>query len=65
MEQNLKRIVVGLILRELIDSSSSDSDDEDLQLIGRNPRRHIPKIENYVEGLITRLTKKEFQAHFR
>ncbi|XP_024872535.1 uncharacterized protein LOC112455066, partial [Temnothorax curvispinosus] len=67
MQQDRKKIVVtavSLIVQEL-EFSSSESDDEELQLIGRNPRRTVTRIENYVEELIPKLTKKEFKAHFR
>ncbi|XP_018406610.1 PREDICTED: putative nuclease HARBI1 [Cyphomyrmex costatus] len=55
-------------VQELIDSSSSDkSEDEELKILERykNPRRHVKRIENYVEEIIPGLTKEEFKAHFR
>lgn len=67
MEQDRKKIVltaVSLIVQEF-EFSSSESDDEELQLIGRNPRRTVQRIENYVEELIPTLIKKEFKTHFR
>lgn len=73
MEQNRKRILlfaVAGIVQELIDSSS-ESDDEDLQIIERNinirknVRRRVPRIENYVEEIVAALTEEEFKAHFR
>jgi len=68
MEQD-KRVLltsVTLILQELLDSSS-DSDGEELQIIKHciNVRRHVPRVENYVQGIVAALTENEFKAHFR
>lgn len=67
MEQDCKKLLLNSVLavRELIDSSSSDSDDEEFKIIRRNPRRKVPRIENYVEDVISASTKEEFKAHFR
>lgn len=69
MEQDRKSVLLAtavFIVRELIDSSS-ESDDEELEITGRNinPRRNVARIENYTEDIILALTPQEFKAHFR
>lgn len=66
MEQNRQNLLtaVALITQELIDSSSSsESDNEELE---RNiiQRRKVPRMENYVETIVPMLTNHEFKAHF-
>lgn len=68
MEQN-KNVLLSaevLIVQDLIDSSS-ESDDEDVKIIQRsiNIRRHVPRIQNYVEEIVAAFTEEEFKAHFR
>jgi hypothetical protein len=62
-------LTVALTVQELIDSSSSESDDELLKYLERNinsnPRRRVQRIDNYVEEIVPLLTKEEFKAHFR
>lgn len=71
-EQDMNREILTIavvIMREIIDSdsSSSKSDDEELEIIKdcMNLRRHVPRITNYVSHVIPNLTKEEFKAHFR
>lgn len=68
MEQDRKNLLtaVALIVRELIDSSSSsESDNEEFEIIERlNQRRNMPRLQNYVERILPALTNQEFKAHF-
>ena len=69
--ENCEKVLLTVILTvwELIDSSSSESNDELLKYLERNrnsnPRKRVQRIENYVEEIVPLLTKEEFKAHFR
>lgn len=70
MENNRKRkilTVLALILQEINESSSSESDDEELDMLERmvNKRRKVSRVRNYVEEIVPALTDEEFKAHFR
>lgn len=70
MEQDRQTLLtaVALIAQELIDSSSSsESDNEELEILQRNvnQRRKVPRIQNYMETIVPMLTNQQFKAHFR
>lgn len=70
MENNRKRkilTVLALILQEINESSSSESDDEELDMLERmvNKRRKVSRVRNYVEKIVPALTDEEFKVHFR
>jgi len=44
---------IALIVRKLLDSPSSESDDKELQI---NKRRKVSRVQNYVEEILPALT---------
>lgn len=60
---------LALIVKDLIESSSSSSDSEEeldaLYNLKIARWRKVPRLKNYVEEVIPRWRNKEFQSHFR
>lgn len=65
----MKDVIIPLLLevRDLINASSSDSDEEEVAMLQNivNKRRKIARVENYVEIIVPALTIEDFKAHFR
>jgi len=63
----MEEIVITLeLMKCLMESSESDSSDEDVLLMIAKPHvmPHV-RCENYVENVVPLYTDKEFQMHFR
>jgi len=68
VNERLKKIVISLlVLKELIESSSSSDSEEDLDALTNieTYRRKIPRLKNYVEEVVLRWRDDEFKSHFR
>lgn len=55
------------ILRELVDFSSSESDDDETEYAMHvaERREKLPRLENYVENIIPVYDNQQFKSHFR
>lgn len=67
---NIMLTAVAYITQELIDTSeSSESDDEELVIlekeVGKNQKREVPRVLNYVELTVPAFTDEQFKVHFR
>ncbi|XP_024882531.1 protein ANTAGONIST OF LIKE HETEROCHROMATIN PROTEIN 1-like isoform X1 [Temnothorax curvispinosus] len=69
MEANRRDLVtiIALQIRELVETSSSDSDNDELEILEKmlNKRRKVSRVQNYVETVVPGLTSQDFKAHFR
>ena len=75
MDQNRRKLLLltAIYAVQGITDIIFESDDEEILEIlqtvinprRRVPRRHVPRIENYVEEIIAALTREEFKAHFK
>lgn len=69
MEANRRDLVtiIALQIRELVDTSSSDSDNDELEILEKmlNKRRKVSRVQNYIEIVVPELTSQDFKAHFR
>lgn len=62
-------IINGIItiLRELVDFSSSESDDDEAEYAMHvaKRRKKLPRLENYVENIVPAYDNQQFKSHFR
>lgn len=62
-------IINGIItiLRELVDFSSSESDDDEAEYAMHvaERRKKLPRLENYVENIVPAYDNQQFKSHFR
>lgn len=68
MDYTIIGIVLAGTVQNLLESSDDDSsDDEDLVYCfgNRDDQNIIPRIENYVETTVFRMTDETFKSHFR
>lgn len=65
MEDRLNLILTSVIciVQDFVDTSSSESDDNEEEVV--TVKRQVPRVLNYVEETVPRFTDKEFKGNFR